>query len=86
VSRNDDKVGILRDFIGQIRVFEEQLTDVLDKNPTDSQIRRLALCQDAVARTRRQVGWLIYELVVGWVGWEDRLKEMENWKGSAGES
>ena len=63
-----DELSGLRDFIGQLRQFDEHLEGILGEYPTEGQIDRLRLTKDASARLRRQIGHLMFELVIGHVG------------------
>jgi hypothetical protein len=63
-----DELSGLRDFIGQLRQFDAHLGGILGKDPTAAQINRWHLTKDAIARLRRQIGHLMFELVVGHVG------------------
>lgn len=63
-----DELSGLRDFIGQLRQFDEHLDGILGKDPTEAQLDRWRLTKDASARLRRQIGHLMFELVIGHVG------------------
>lgn len=61
------QIDVLRRFIAQLREFEERLEPILNDidYPTESQIRRKVLTQDAAARLRRQIGHLCAEIELG---------------------
>ena len=63
--RFDDKLGLLQDFALNVDEIVNQLDDVIEPDPTPTQIDRAARAREALRRTRSQISRLIAEIVIG---------------------